>query len=1278
MLRYKDKQITWLVIFIFLFSLFAGTGIFTPRTSFAYHDPESGDQGHTGSTQEPPKNTKPPCEVNRFSCSPVHPRTGNFFYSHQDLFIPGRGFSLQVTRNYDSHDFYDGPFGHGWKFNLEVKLIETTDESGEHVTIRRSSGVRVIFSRNSDGTYSPPSGRHDTLTKNADGTFTWCESGCLTCGGNCYHFDSSGYLTKILDTNNNQMSFSYDGAGKLTQVTDTSGRQLTITYGSNNKISTITDPANRTFAYGYDSEGNLISYTDPLGNTTTYAYDTKHKLTSITDPSGNAVIALTYDDNDRMKAYSGYQGTWTYSYDPENNITYRDDPEGNRWTITYSDTGQLLTVKDPYNNTTTYDWDDNINLISVKDPRGYTTTFTYDANGNRVSETDAFGNTTTYTYDTTHNTVSSVTDPLDHVTRYEYNNDGNVTKIVRDYGGTLENETIFTYDSKGKLASFTDPLGNTTTFTYDSYGNMTQLTDALGNTTMFTYDILGNKLTETDPLGNTTTFSYDSLNRIIAKTDSLSNTTTFTYNTSGTLSNIKGPLGNIKAYTYDSYNRLVQITDQLGNTTQYTYDSMGNRIGVTDGNGNTTIYAYDALNRLISETNALGDTVSYAYDGNGNILAITDPKGSITTYSYDALNRITKTTYPDNTFESFTYDANGNIISRTDRNANTTNYTFDDLQMLVSITYPDATEVSYSYDLNGNIVAASNPAVSYTFSYDAQNRMTQMTNDTIGKSVSYSYLWSDLKSSMTNPEGGVTTYTYDAIKRLTSLANHYGETTSYAYDNLSRIIRKDLSNGTYTTFAYDAANRLTGLVNKTPGESTISSYTYTYDNIYNRMSMTTLEGTHNYSYDEIYQLLQASHPASFTETYTYDSVHNRLTSSDHNDWTYDSNNRLLSYDNMSFTYDSNGNMITKTDTVSSEVTNYQYDYENRLKRIDYPDGTYSEYHYDPFGNRVKKDVNGTVTYFLYDFTKRLPDMIAEYNGSGSLVVNYTHGPRVDEVISIRRDGNSYFYLKDGLGSITSLNDSMNTTVNTYEYDAFGNVINKTGSVNNPYGYTGRMPDNESGLLFYRARYYDPVIGRFIHADPIGFSGGINFYAYVANNPINKIDPWGLRGFWENLNAILENTARGNTDEVMRIRERMGDIEEIKFDAFWESGPEAVVEGAPAPGGWIISVSNTFWEYYQGAKSGAKAALETLINLLPLGSGVTRANPLIREGVQVVPSIVTMGSRGTEAVNNANPTGCRIIRDEPVKTETIEAQTYQPETKTGISDEDLDRHLYTYP
>jgi len=1272
------KKKSWaalFVIFTFLFILVAGTGVFSPAPSFAYHDPEHGDQGHTGSTQIPPRDTKPPGEVNRFSCSPVHPRTGNFFYVHQDLFIPGCGFSLNIARSYDSHDLYDGPFGHGWKFNSDVTLTETSDESGEYAAIRKSNGVRVVFSKNTDGSYNPPPGRHDTLRKNADDTFTWFESGCPTCGGPCYQFNASGCLTAILDANNNQMSFSYDGTGKLTQVSDTSGRELAITYGSNNKISAIQDPADRTFSYGYDSEGNLIQYTDPLGNTTTYTYDTNHRLTSITDPNGNAMIAVTYDDKDRVITYSGYRGTWTYSYDPQNNTTYKDDPEGNRWTMTYSDTGQLLTVKDPYNNTTTYDWDDNINLINVKDARGFTTAFTYDDHGNMLTKTGPLGNVTTYTYDTNHNKISTITDPLGNTSKLEYDSSGGITKIIKDYGGALEHETTFTYDSKGHVASFADPLNNTRTFTYDSYGNLTQLTDALGNTTTFTYDIAGNKLTETDPLGNTTTFSYDDLSRIIGKTDATGNTTTFAYNAGGKLSNITGPLGNTKSYTYDSYNRLAQIIDQLGNTTQYTYDSRGNRIGVTDGNGNTSTYVYDALNRLISETNTNGDTVSYAYDENGNIVSITDPKGSTTTYSYDDLNRITQTTYPDGTVESFSYNALGNLTTKTDRNGNTISYSFDNLQRLFGITYPDATEVNYSYDSNGNILTASNPSVSYAFSYNAQNRVTQVNNSTLGKTISYSYLFGGLKSTMTNPESGVTAYTYNPRKGLISLTNPFGETTTYTRDKLSRVTRKDFSNSTYAEFTYDAANRLTSLVNKTSGGSTISSFAYDYDNTYNRTSLTTLEGTHTYSYDGMYQLLQANHPSSSNEVYTYDSVHNRLTSSDHNDWTYDSNNRLLSYGNMSFSYDANGNMVTKTDTVASQVTNYQYDYENRLKRIDYPDGTYSEYHYDPFGNRIKKDVNGIVTNFVYDFTKRLPDMIAEYDGSGSIIASYTQGPDIDDVISLRRDGNSWFYLKDGMGSVISLNDSVNTTGNTYQYDSFGNVIHETGSVHNPYGYTGRVLDSESGLLFYRARYYDPAIGRFIHADPIGFSGGINFYAYVSNNPINKIDPWGLRGFWENLSAILENVAKGNFDEAVNIRRRMGNASQRAWDAFWESGPEAVAEGAPAPGGWIISVSNTFREYYQGAKSEAQAAWETFINLLPLGSGVSRANPLIREGVQVVPSIVTMGGRGAQAINNANPPGCRI---EPVPAQPVEPETYQPETETDSNDEDLDRHLYTYP
>ena len=202
--------------------------------------------------------------------------------------------------------------------------------------------------------------------------------------------------------------------------------------------------------------------------------------------------------------------------------------------------------------------------------------------------------------------------------------------------------------------------------------------------------------------------------------------------------------------------------------------------------------------------------------------------------------------------------------------------------------------------------------------------------------------------------------------------------------------------------------------------------------------------------------------------------------------------------------------MDKTDTALPQVTSYQYDYENKLKRIDCPDGTYSEYRYDPFGNRIKKDVNATVTWFVYDLGKVLPDVIGEYDGGGALIAGYTHGPGIDDIVSMRRGDSSYYYFKDGLGTITSLADNTEGVVNTYEYDAFGSVFSKTEPVVNPYGFTGRVLDNESGLMYYRMRYYDPGIGRFITADPIRFQGGINFYTYVKNNPINCIDPDGLR------------------------------------------------------------------------------------------------------------------------------------------------------------------------
>jgi RHS repeat-associated protein len=157
---------------------------------------------------------------------------------------------------------------------------------------------------------------------------------------------------------------------------------------------------------------------------------------------------------------------------------------------------------------------------------------------------------------------------------------------------------------------------------------------------------------------------------------------------------------------------------------------------------------------------------------------------------------------------------------------------------------------------------------------------------------------------------------------------------------------------------------------------------------------------------------------------------------------------------------------------------------------------------------VKKDVNGKVNWFVYDFTKILSDVLAEYDNSGILLASYSHGAEIDNVISMRKNNKSYYYLTDGLGSITSIIDHSESQANTYLYDSYGSVIQKTESVSNPYGYTGRRLDDESGLMYYRARYYSPDIGRFITADPIGFLAGINLYTYSSNNPISYTDPTG--------------------------------------------------------------------------------------------------------------------------------------------------------------------------
>jgi RHS repeat-associated protein len=208
---------------------------------------------------------------------------------------------------------------------------------------------------------------------------------------------------------------------------------------------------------------------------------------------------------------------------------------------------------------------------------------------------------------------------------------------------------------------------------------------------------------------------------------------------------------------------------------------------------------------------------------------------------------------------------------------------------------------------------------------------------------------------------------------------------------------------------------------------------------------------------------------------------------------------------LELTYDNNGNTHTKM--VGSNTTTYAWDYENRMTSVTLPGsgGTVS-FKYDPFGRRIYKSFSaGTTSAYAYDGN----NLIEETNSTGGVVARYSQTQNIDEPLAMLRSAATSYFHADGLGSVTSLSNAAGSIANTYTYDSFGKLTASTGSLVNPFQYTARESDTETGLYYYRARYYDPSTGRFLGEDQIGNDEGANLYLYTRNNPINFNDPSGL-------------------------------------------------------------------------------------------------------------------------------------------------------------------------
>jgi RHS repeat-associated protein len=1031
----------------------------------------------------------PPCSEG----DPVVCRSGDFYETVTDAAVPGRGRMLDFARTYNGLDAAtNGPLGYGWTHAYAMSL--TTNATTGAVTVHQENGSTVTFESRGAG-YVAPGWVTATLAHNANGTYTYTLPDLTT-----DTFDATGRLVSESDRNGYVTSLTYDGSGRLTTVTEPAGRTLAFGYDAAGRLASVTDPAGRTTTYGYDAAGNLATATDPAGHVRSYGYDALHRMTTMTDAE-NHTTTNVYDSASRVTSQTDRRGrTTTFAYTAT--TTTVTHPSGRVDRQTYNDYDELVSVVHGYGTavaqTTTFGYNPfSGQRVTVTDGNGRTWRTEYDAHGDETSSTDPLGHTTTATYDDYAN-VTSVTDALSATTTVTYDAQRNPLTITGPGGVT----TSVTYDPAhpGDVLTRTDAAGGVWRYTYDAYGDRTSVTDPVGNVARTTFDVIGRPLTSVSPRGSTTTLGYDAAGNVTSVTDPLGRVSSATYDALGHRRTVVDGAGHPTTLDWDGAGNLVATHEADGTVESTGYDDDGHVTTQTDGLGHVTSYAFDAAGRVTSVTDPLGRATSFGYDAGGNRTRVTDAAGRVTTLGYDAANRLVSVTYSDGTTpnESYTYDAANQRRTMTD-GTGTTSYTYDALHRITDVA-----------DAGGHV----------GYGYDATGRVTRLTY----------------------PSGSVVTRTYDAAGRLTAVADWLGHTFTFGYDADGHLVRDTRPNGTAATSVYDAAGQLTRILDTGPQGSTVMDLPYTYDAAGLLASGNPLAGpaavTQTYGYDATARLTSADVPAGTTSVpangYAYDAADNltrMVTAGVARTLVHDAADQLTAVTSaagtVTYANDARGNRTGWNDAAGNTAT-YSYDQANRLAASTGPAVTAVNakspaqakvgYGYNADGLRTQKRVYVNATWVavreVWDVVGAPPAMLTDG------VYAFVYGPAGIPLEQVA--GTALYLHTDRLGSVRAVTTQQGNVVATADYDPYGRVA-RHGGVVSPLGFAGQYTDVETGLVYMRARYYDPTTGQFLTRDPLS-PASRSPYGYVGDSPLNGVDPYGL--ICLSLHCILKDIGIG--------------------------------------------------------------------------------------------------------------------------------------------------------
>ncbi len=702
--------------------------------------------------------------------------------------------------------------------------------------------------------------------------------------------------------------------------------------------------------------------------------------------------------------------------------------------------------------------------------------------------------------------------------------DGSVEHISTNVGSRTETLA----NPNGKLSEIN---------TYDERGDLLEELKAYEGktlTTKHTYDSEGHVLSTTDPEGHVNTNTWDGSD-LAAQTDARGHTIKYEYNSAGELTGVIGPDGakeiavtrdgegkptriehagaGTYTYEYDGHGHPTQITSPAGVTEKIGYDANGYPATITGGAGQVTHLTYSPSGQLSEEVSPTGAKTSFGYDADGNLTSVTDPRGDTTEFTYDAFGRRLTGKYPMDHSESFTYDEAGRLIKRVDAEGHATNYAYDTDGNVAEEANSEGERTLIEYNALEQPISIANNTQTLGYAYDGEGHVTEVTASAVGAApattLKYTYDGAGNRTSLTGPDG-TTHYSYDSHSRLESVtpaAEPGGHTFGFTYTPAGQLTQLTRPNGVTDTLTYDGG-KLASRTSKL-GAETLAGSSYTYNESGLRGSLATAGGGRTgYTYNPVGELTQETPEGAAATSYEYDAAGNRTASSGPSGSSAYTNNEAdepTSNGSETFSYDPDGELTERKVSATAAATTYGWNAHGELTAIHMPDGKTEAFAYDPLGRRVSATSGEQTTSYVYDGQNVHLEYTATGGGtSTSPSAIYTDGLKPNEVLEMARGGKRYSYLVDGQGSTLALADESGAVVQRYSYDAFG-VPTISGSLTNPFLYTGQIWDPESGLYYDRARYYEPAAGRFISKDPLF---AVNPYAYVQGDPTNATDPTG--------------------------------------------------------------------------------------------------------------------------------------------------------------------------